>query len=95
MNNQAYKKLNIKTINNNRINNNNNKNYMETENNINRGKQIKNVNIFFDRNKINKYQNHFVNISFNKPEENIGNSLNPKYSIRNKYKMKRKQDNII
>ena len=94
LNNQAYKKLSIKTINNNRINN-NNKNYMETENNINRGKQIKNVNIFFDKNKINKYQNHFINISFNKPEENIGNSLNPKYSIRNKYKMKRKQDNII
>ena len=93
LNNQAYKKLSIKTINNNRINN--NKNYMETENKINRGKQIKNVNIFFDKNKINKYQNHFINISFNKPEENIGNSLNPKYSIRNKYKMKRKQDNII
>ena len=90
LNTQVYKKLNIKDI-----NNKNNLNNAENGNNKSKGKTIKNINIFFDKNKISKYENPFVNISFNKPEENIGNSLNQKYSIRNKYKMKRKIGNII
>ena len=75
-------------------------NYTQTENKGD--KKIKNLNIFFGKNKnenkikmkiIDKrnieLDNKIPNSSFN-----IGTSTIQKYSIRNKYKMKRKQENI-
>ena len=60
-----------------------------------------NINIFFDKNKdinTNKIFEKNKNSKFYTPsdklEGNIGNSTMQKLSIRNKYKMKRKQDNV-
>ena len=74
----------------------------------NKEKKIKNINIYFDKNKkLNKNQfenNNKIKLNNNKPnseifisdklELNKGNLFNQKYSIRNKYKMKRKIENI-
>ena len=74
----------------------------------NKEKKIKNINIYFDKNKkLNKNQfenNNKIKLNNNKPnseifisdklEQNKGNLFNQKYSIRNKYKMKRKIENI-
>ena len=74
----------------------------------NKKKKIKNINIYFDKNKkLNKNQfenNNKIKLNNNKPnseifisdklEQNKGNLFNQKYSIRNKYKMKRKIENI-
>ena len=83
--------------------------YIQTENDNNNKNKIKNINIFFDKNKNIKNEtkkSEIKNIETNyntlnsgryisdKKLENIGNSLNQKISIRNKYKMKRKQENL-
>ena len=109
-NNQNYKKLDISNINYNRnkfSKRYNNKieekerfiNHTQIEDN--KEKKIKNINIFFDKNKdinTNKIFEKNKNSKFYTPsdklEGNIGNSTMQKLSIRNKYKMKRKQDNV-
>ena len=109
-NNQNYKKLDISNINYNRnkfSKRYNNKieekerfiNHTQIEDN--KEKKIKNINIFFDKNKdintnkiFEKNKNSKFYTSSDKLEGNIGNSTMQKLSIRNKYKMKRKQDNV-
>ena len=81
-------------------------NYTQTENDKSKEKKIKNINIFFDKNRnsnIKKLSNVELNrntpkaevyISSKKLEEKIENSCNQKYSIRNRYKLKKKQENF-
>ena len=81
----------------------------ENENNS-KEKKIKNINIFFDKNKnsiknetkkleIKNIETNYNTLNSgrlisNKKLDFIGNSINQKMSIRNKYKMKRKLDNL-
>ena len=113
---QKYKKLSKMNLNRIAPNKNNNnieekEKLLQTENNNNsKEKKIKNINIFFDKNKgtiknetkkleIKNIETNYNTLNTgrfisNKKLDNIGNSLNQKISIRNKYKMKRKLENL-
>ena len=90
---QHYKKLNVWKLN---INNNSLDNNIKKENE----KYIKNININFDkikdRTKIKNNKPNYKSDTFGdyKSKEEIGYSTIQKYSIRNKYKMRKNQENI-